>query len=220
MQWCQGPSYKQYPPIKLDIRGSSAINNGFASNTEGYQGNGYSNTSLSSSSFTGTLTGIIWKDSNKNSKQEKEEILVACTTVTLTNKIGETLMAAVTSTTGYWVFANIPTGDYTVKVDLQSGLVLSTCNCNEADVKVTVDTITVVDTAVIQQQTFSSRTTGALTGAFWIDTNSNGRLDNKKTPVADVPVFLIKITGEIILTTTSSKFGAWTIKILRQETTI
>lgn len=70
---------------------------------------------------TGTLTGVVFSDLNRNGAQDTGEPGIHNVPVTIQRKVGELTRQAVTDANGRYQTANLPAGDYTIVVQLPAG---------------------------------------------------------------------------------------------------
>lgn len=73
----------------------------------------------------GALGDRIWLDSNENGLQEQDEFGIPSVTVNLLDCDGNILGSTVTNADGFYLFENLPAGDYLVQFVLPEGYLIS-----------------------------------------------------------------------------------------------
>lgn len=75
---------------------------------------------------TGTIGNFVWNDLNANGIQDSGEPGLANVTVKLKNSTGVVIQTDTTDSAGFYLFASLPAGSYTVVVSMPSGFVATT----------------------------------------------------------------------------------------------
>ncbi|WP_210219511.1 IPTL-CTERM sorting domain-containing protein [Thiothrix unzii] len=140
----------------------------------------------------GTLTGVVWTDSDTDGIRDPDEALLANITVTVVNAAGETVATLTTGADGVYTAADLPPGDYTVKVDPTS-LAAGTQQTGDPDGLFDHQT----PAEVLPMQTTSGLDFGyiglvSVGDKVWHDLNANGVQDAEEPGLAGVMVTLYR----------------------------
>lgn len=140
----------------------------------------------------GTLTGVVWTDSDTDGIRDPDEALLANITVTVVNAAGETVATLTTGADGVYTAADLPPGDYTVKVDPTS-LAAGTQQTGDPDGLFDHQT----PAEVLPMQTTSGLDFGyiglvSVGDKVWHDLNANGVQDEEEPGLAGVMVTLYR----------------------------
>ncbi|MFO1467451.1 MAG: SdrD B-like domain-containing protein, partial [Steroidobacteraceae bacterium] len=158
------------------LGGSAAVNDTVSGiSVADVNGTGYNFGELPAS-----LSGKVWRDANRNGALDGGEAGINAVTITLSGT--STLGAAVARTTttnasGDYVFADLPSGTYTVTETQPTGFGSSTPN--------SLSGITVAAAGSSSGHDFGD-TTSQLSGNVFLDRNANGLSDGTDTPIAGV----------------------------------
>lgn len=172
-------------------------------------------------SNTASLGNFVWNDVNNNGVQDNNEAGVPGVTVTLYGPDGTTVIAATTTDEfGYYVFNNLPAGDYVVGFsNLPAGYSYSPQNAgsndakdNDADpstgktgiINLSAGEIDMTVDAGIQNPTLP---TAALGNYVWYDADLDGVQDANETGAAGVTVTLYDASNTIIGITSTNANG-------------
>lgn len=162
---------------------------------------------------TASISGKIWKDTNRDARRTADELGIAGRTVYIDTNgnnaldVGET--TAVTNSLGNYTFGNLAAGTYKIRQVLPAGWV-QTKPFLGASLSVTV---TATQTSIgneLGTNTTAAANSGVLSGSVFKDTNGNGGQDAGELGVAGRTIYLDannngKLdTGEVKTTTTSS----------------
>ncbi|BDI33777.1 hypothetical protein CCAX7_58280 [Capsulimonas corticalis] len=151
---------------------------------------------------TGSLSGVLYVDANKNSALDGGEAGVSGITVILTDSKGKVVATTTTDANGSYSFAAITIGAYTVSAPaLASGDTLETA-------------ATVAATVTANKETPNNNfgyllPTGSLSGTFYIDGDKDSAFDNGEIGIAGVLVTLKDGTGKVVATTTTGADGSY-----------
>jgi hypothetical protein len=69
---------------------------------------------------TGTIKGVVWKDSNNNKLRENNETLLSGVSLTLKNLSGTVVATSMSGLDGAYEFSDIPFGDYYISAPLET----------------------------------------------------------------------------------------------------
>jgi hypothetical protein len=77
--------------------------------------------------------------------------------------------------------------------------------------------VTVLNTAVVQQKVVNNGATGTLTGIIWDDVNSNGIQDKKEIALSDISIMSTDVSTNknFIASTTTSTTGSWVLNEIK-----
>jgi uncharacterized repeat protein (TIGR01451 family) len=114
-----------------------------------------------------SITGQVWRDSNRNGVLDTGEIGVAAVTITLHDSSNAVVATTTTAADGSYFFTNIPAGHYTVDETQPAGYGSSTPD------SVAVDLTAGGTTPIVN----FGETVGSLAGLVFNDTNNNGVRD-------------------------------------------
>ncbi len=164
------------------------------------------------------VSGFIYHDANNNSLREAGEAAIPGTTVLLLDAGGTQIATTTTDVTGFYKFANLSAGIYTIREVKPAGW---------RDGKDAAGTIAgqVVGSAVnpgdqIQGVTllwgdsgidynFGELLPGGLAGRVWVDPNENRVFDAGESPLAGVTIELLDASGNVVATTTTNAQGEY-----------
>ena len=140
----------------------------------------------------GTLTGVVWTDSDTDGIRDPDEALLANIKVTVVNAAGETVATLTTGADGVYTAADLPPCDYTVKVDPTS-LAAGTQQTGDPDGLFDHQT----PAEVLPMQTTSGLDFGyiglvSVGDKVWHDLNANGVQDEEEPGLAGVMVTLYR----------------------------
>jgi uncharacterized repeat protein (TIGR01451 family) len=156
--------------------GSNTVNDQFSGITVGnVDGTGYNFAELG-----GSVSGLVWRDVNRNGVLDSGEGPIVGATLTLS---GAATGTTVSDSSGNYVFNALPAGTYTVTQTLPAGFGNST--------PLAIGSITIAANGASTGHNFGD-STGAVTGSVFFDRNANGVNDGSDTPIAGVT---FKLTG-------------------------
>jgi hypothetical protein len=163
----------------------------------------------------------VWVDRNINGAQDAGEPGVAGVTVTLFNAANnQSLATDVTDSSGFYLFENLPPGQYYVVFDLTTlpaGYRVTTQNANG----VTDDKDSDANPTSGSSGNTPNLTAGqedltldmgiyillSLGNLVWSDGDNNGLVDSGEQGLVDIPVRLYKLDGTLVATTTTNVNG-------------
>jgi protocatechuate 3,4-dioxygenase beta subunit len=167
------------------------------------------------------ISGLLWKDADKDGVQDTNEGAIPGATVTLYNSTGTPVATTVTDINGNYSFNNVPNGTYTVGFsNTPSTYVFSSANQGGDD---TVDSDVIlagqtgsitltgstnvanVDGGMYEGSTASY--TASLGDRVWNDMNNNGVQEANELGVANVTVNLLSSTGTLLKTDITDSEG-------------
>ncbi|WP_038141918.1 IPTL-CTERM sorting domain-containing protein [Thiothrix lacustris] len=177
----------------------------------------------------GALGDRVWLDSNGNKLQDSGEPGVANVTVNLLDGSGAVIATQTTDASGFYNFAAVLPGNYTVQFVAPAGMTLVTANQGSDD---TIDSDPAADGNVavtvvsgVGNQTVDAGIVPAKLGNYvWQDLNGDGKQDATELAVAGVTVKLLDKDGKPIadlggnaMTTTTDKDGKYQFIVLPGE---
>jgi protocatechuate 3,4-dioxygenase beta subunit len=169
---------------------------------------------------TGQNVGnYVWIDNNKNGLQDVTEPGVSGVVVTLYSATNSIISATVTNDNGYYLFTNVPAGQYTIRFNLQVATIFTSNNgtigvADNSDANVRngftqqfqviagQDNLT-IDAGIILQDPVKA----SVGDRVWNDLNINGNQDDFEPGIEGVVVKLVNGNGAIIDSTTTNIFG-------------
>lgn len=165
-----------------------------------------------------SLGNYVWKDLNRDGKQDAAEPGIASITVTLLNSAGTAIGTTVTTGDGYYLFEDLIPGTYSVSfpVTLSDGCTVTNPDLGGDDTKdsdpskTTGKTTTVTLIAGQNYRDFDAgyiSTKASLGNYVWKDVNRNGVQDGAEPGIAGVTVELLNGTGALLSTTTTDGTG-------------
>jgi len=154
-------------------------------------------------SGTNTLGNFVWLDANKDGIQTAGEPGIPGVSVTLYNNVGAAIATTSTDANGYYLFANVADGTYSVGFsNLPSGMAFTTASAtNDAtgsDASVTTGKTTTVTLGASDRNDASldaglvTTTTAAIGDYVWYDANRDGIQDATETGISGVTVSLYR----------------------------
>ncbi|MFN0201684.1 MAG: SdrD B-like domain-containing protein [Bacteroidia bacterium] len=170
----------------------------------------------------GSIGDFVWNDLNQDNTQDAGEPGVGNVTVELLNATTNAVLSTTTTTsTGYYLFTNLPAGDYAVQFsDLPTAFVFSLANVGNDTEDSDADPLTgrtgTISLAAGQDNLTidaginlnAGGTNTAIIGDFvWNDLNNNGRQDTGEPGVRGVTVTLYNSVGTAISSTVTDDTG-------------
>lgn len=167
----------------------------------------------------GALGNYVWYDQDNDGLQDANETGVPGVTVTLYDGVGTILDISSTNAQGYYIFNNLPAGNYQVGFsNLPPGykLTASDVGSNDAvdsdpNVGTGLTPIVVLATAEVNLTLDAGivfaggrNGTASLGDIVWLDANQNGIQDNGEQGVAGVTVTLYEGDGTTVISTTTT----------------
>ncbi|QQZ28160.1 IPTL-CTERM sorting domain-containing protein [Thiothrix subterranea] len=177
----------------------------------------------------GALGDRVWLDSNGNNLQDSSEPGIANITVNLLDSNGAVVATQITDATGFYNFAAVLPGDYTVQFVVPAGMTLVTANQGLDDTldsdPATDGKIAVTIVSGVGNQTVDAGIVPAKLGDYvWQDLNGNGKQDAAEPVVAGLVVNLLDKDGKPMLdvggnaiTTTTAQDGKYQFMVLPGE---
>ena len=144
----------------------------------------------------GTVTGVIYEDTNGNGTQDAGELGIADVTVEITDGQGD-LYTVVTDANGVYT-AVVSEGDATI--DIVDGTLPTGATQTEG----TDPTVVTVPAGGTASDIDGFQVQGTVTGVIYEDTNGNGTQDAGELGIADVTVEITDGQGNIYTVTTDS----------------
>lgn len=169
--------------------------------------------------FTSSIAGSVWKDSNSDGLSEGEEPIEG-RLVSLYTSTGTLITSVQTDADGDYKFTMVDAGSYFVKVDLLSDDISTIPNIGfieSIDSDFTDEngpgTSTLFQIANLEEKSgvdlgIGKRT--SVTGQVWNDTNNDGQNNNQESGHAGVEVKIESLTGDLIRYTTTDDSGVYT----------
>lgn len=155
----------------------------------------------------GTLSGQVWHDANLNHAPDAGEAGLANVTVRVTDS-ANTVIEAVTDTQGYYAFAALADGDYSVSVVPES-LPASFAAIYDTDGTADGQTAVTIVRGSESHANFGYRELipSVLGGVVWLDSNRNGGLDANEAGAGNVSISLRNAAGETVGSTATDSSG-------------
>jgi uncharacterized repeat protein (TIGR01451 family) len=176
---------------------------------------------------TAWLGNYVWLDSNGNGVQDAGEAGFADVQVTLTNTATGATKSSRTGATGFYNFANLAAGTYTVSFAKPVGYVFTLAKAgnaisqdSDADINTGVTSVIAVG-AGSQNDTIDAGlwNPASIGDQVWIDANGNGVQDAAETAgLAGVTVTLYDGTGAALATKTTDANGKYLFGSLKPGT--
>ncbi len=168
------------------------------------------------SSTLGSIGDFVWLDDNQNGIQDSNEAGVSAVLVSLYDNAGNIILSTYTNNNGYYLFEEIPAGDYQVGFSLPIGTIFTsqTSNTTNGSDANTSTGLTVIfsladgennldlDAGLILQST----TKASLGNYVWYD-NNNGIQESGEVGVRGVGVTLYNSSNVIVATTITDIHG-------------
>ncbi|WP_208300297.1 SdrD B-like domain-containing protein [Prosthecobacter fusiformis] len=175
-----------------------------------------------------SLGDFVWKDLDRNGRQDAGEPGIEGVTVTLYNSTGIAIGSTTTNGLGFYSFTELAPGTYGVGFPgvIAQGLVLTTANSAADGVDSDADTTTglTVTTTLAEGENDVTWDAGyvsplASLGDFvWNDLDADGVQDAGEPGIAGVTVTLLNSTGTAIGTTTTNGVGYYNFTDLQPGT--
>ncbi len=157
----------------------------------------------------GSLSGVVYADSNNNGTKDGTETGIGSIPVSLTqtvNGVTTTVATTTTGTDGSYSFAGLLPGTYTVVEGATPGYLPDVTNTGSlAGVVVTAGSNT-------PNNNFGEILPGVVSGFVYADANNNGTKDGSETGIASIPVTLTQtVNGKTVTvaTMTTNASGAY-----------
>jgi uncharacterized repeat protein (TIGR01451 family) len=171
----------------------------------------------------GTIGNFVWRDNNGDGKQDPTEKGLAQVRVYLLDKNGIKIDSTITDSLGHYLFNNVLSGQYQVKVILPSGAQFTGSNAtadsldsdfdqNGLSHLITIDASKPlgdtlrnnphVDAGILPQY-------GSIGNYVWRDDNRDGKQDGSEPPIAGVKVYLLNDSGKKIDSTLTNAQGKY-----------
>ena len=179
---------------------------------------GYISTDSTMMMMVGSLAGIVWEDSSIDGIRQSDESGIQGVEVKLLNSTGEEVGSTTTDGDGNYSFADVPTGDYTVRfvnADNQTFVLADQgeddsvdsdvidIEGNTATFTITADsTLSGVDAGLLIELPQAS-----LCGNVWIDANEDGINDDGEDGVIGILINIFRENGEFIDSTRTTTNG-------------
>jgi uncharacterized repeat protein (TIGR01451 family) len=147
----------------------------------------------------GTISGVVFNDSNGDGVQGPNEPGIGGVTIQLLDITDQVITTTTTAGNGSYTFVNVPPGSYTVR-EVDPPNYASTTN---NDVPVTVPN------GGSATANFGDRQVGTISGIVYEDTNENRVQDPNEPGMGGVTVQLIDSEGRVVQTTTTAGDGSY-----------
>lgn len=157
-----------------------------------------------------SLGDRVWKDDNGNGIQDAGEVGISGVTLTLLNAAGQVVATTTTDATGFYKFANLAPGNYTVRVVPPANYSLSPKSQGgntalDSDFDIVSYTTGSVTLTAGQNRTdidaglkFTQAVTASVGDRVWYDVNGNGTQDAGEPGVSNVLVTLYNNAGTAV----------------------
>ena len=169
-----------------------------------------------SNAATGRISGYVYLDAGDDGVRNSEAAIVGVTvTLSGSNDLGGLVNAqAVTNAVGYYEFADLRPGNYTVTESQPSGYADGKETAGSTGGFAGADTIAAIVLAAgehSQENNFGElpAALSSIGDLVFLDCNNNGIQDAGEKGVSDVTVKLLNATGAVIDTTTTSASGQY-----------
>ncbi|MEO7715843.1 MAG: SdrD B-like domain-containing protein [Capsulimonas sp.] len=151
---------------------------------------------------TGSLSGVLYLDGNKNSGLDTGEPGLSGITVTLKDADGKIVATATSDANGAYAFTGITIGSYTVTApDTASGDTLETAGSLP---------VTVTANHESPNNNFGYLLpVGSLSGTLYVDGNKNSAFEGGEATLSGITVTLKDANGGVVATTTTGSNGAY-----------
>ena len=165
-----------------------------------------------------TLGDFVWNDLNANGIQDLSEPGIAGATVNLLNNSGVQIATTTTNASGFYSFAGLTPGIYTVEVPKPAGFDVLTAKAAGSNTTVDSnlnanfrsDPVTLVSGQNDPTIDAGFYKLASLGDFVWNDLNANGIQDAGEPGIAGATVNLLDNTGTQIATTTTNASGIYT----------
>ena len=172
-----------------------------------------------------SLSGYVYFDANNNGSKDTGEIGIAGSTITLTgaNDLGPVSQTTATDGTGFYQFANLRPGTYTVQQDEPANWLDGTDSAGSLGGTVTHDQIAAISLptgSASVNNNFGELKPSSLAGYVYFDANNNGIKDAGETGVAASVITLTGANdlGPVSQTATTDANGFYQFTNLRPGT--
>ncbi len=165
----------------------------------------------------GAIGNYVWNDLNQNGIQDLGEPGIGGIFVHLYSADGTLLGTTRTDEDGFYLFDDLPAGDYYVVFDIPNNYTTTTINAGTDDGMDSDANPSTGQTEIISlgqgevNLTIDAGLVGTDVGAIgnlvWMDVNGNGVQDVGEPGVADVTINLLDDEGNVIETTTTDENG-------------
>jgi protocatechuate 3,4-dioxygenase beta subunit len=164
------------------------------------------------------LSGFVYHDVNNSGARDAGEAAISGTTVVLLDAGGTQVATTTTDGTGFYKFANLSAGTYTIREVQPAGWIDGKDAAGTIGGQVVGsaenpgDRITGVallwgDSGV--DYNFGELLPGSLAGRVWVDPNENCVFDAGESPLAGVTIQLLDASGNVVRTTTTNAQGEY-----------
>lgn len=170
----------------------------------------------------GSVSGMLWVDSNADAVRGGEEQSLAGVPVHLMNSAGRTILATVTTDEkGAFTFERLAPGSYLLRVDAPESYVFSGASASrpiplesERDGRGYTAVFTLLGGAHVQDAAFGLLTQGSIEGRIWNDADYNGMEDEQEEGLRGVQVELLDAEGTPIQSMTTPRSGEFRFESL------
>ena len=162
----------------------------------------------------GTISGLVWEDSNANGLRGTGDNGRASVPVELLNSSGTFISSTTSASDGSYQFANLVPGSYSVRLGTTTNLSVTLQDVGSDD---TIDSDISPTTRSVALSVSSGQTVGytdmgvyvpvTIQGKAWTDTDANGIRSMMEMGLSGVPVTLRKSDGTFVASATTDFSG-------------
>ncbi len=163
---------------------------------------------------TSEIGDFVWEDLNVNGTQDAGEPGIARANVNLYDCADNLIMTETTDANGFYLFSNLPAGDYYLVFGAPEGYLPSPKDVGSDDTDSDADLTTGKTDCTTLDLNESDRTWDAgfyrlasMGDLVWQDTNSNGVQDSEEPGIAGLTVNLYNCEDNLIATSTTDENG-------------
>ncbi len=166
------------------------------------------------------ITGRVWQDYNADGVRGSDEPGIDSQKVYLLNDQGQIVATTQTNEDGFYGFANLPAGAYSIALDNEYGLwgTMTAANVGSDDTAdsdadpatATIGGVTVAPGETVRNLDFGMYQLVDVSGRVWLDANANGEQQSAEPGIEGVTVRLLDSSGQIMAETTSGWNGNYT----------
>jgi sarcosine oxidase gamma subunit len=154
---------------------------------------------------TGSLSGTVYLDCNKNSKYDTGDAALSGVTVTLKDSNGNTIATKTTDSNGNYSFTGLAPGNYTVSVPATVG--------NDVIETTSPLKVTVSANANSGNNNFGyiASAPGCICGTVYLDMNKDSKFDCGDIALSQVKVTIKDSNGNVVATVTTDCNGNYSV---------
>lgn len=170
----------------------------------------------------GSVSGIIWEDSNADCAMDAQEKALSGVEVALMNSAGRNILAtAVTDENGRFAFASMRPGQYMLRVGTAEGYVFSGALAGGMlpvgelrDNRAYSSVFTLLGGAHVEQIGFGLYKQGVVRGMLWQDNDFDASVSGQEEGLRGAQLTLLNAEGETIAAETSQRSGEFVFEKL------